>query len=299
MRTTQTWWGWGLVVALGAVGCLDSHEPTDPVPFASFCDDFFDALCGPIEACGCAESSVLACRAEQRALCAGVPSAALLASVEAGRVRYDAERAAELLARMRARESSCQGFVDALDWSVRDLLSLGGVFEGTVEAGGACEPLGFELISECRLGGCAPVGDAHVCLGAVGAGERCDAVHTCADLDGRLTFERGIDRLTLRCVPDAPDAEVGTCVAWVDEGGACEGDAACWSGVCRGGRCAVRADDEPCSLARECASGNCHPSEHVCRPGDAPEGAPCADAAACASHVCLDGTCAPAGCGTF
>lgn len=292
--------GLAVAVALVAPGCLvQSHTPSSPLPLDGFCAAFFDALCEPMATCECAPAAVDACRAEQRELCARVPSAAMREAVEAGRLRYDGAAAARLVARMREREAGCEGFVDALDWRIRDLFSLGGVFQGTLEAGAPCTPLGFELIGECALGSCAPSPEGPVCRAAVGEGERCDATHQCVDLDAELTIDRGIDRLALRCVTEDPDAEAGTCAPFVAVGGACAGDAACWSGRCEEGRCVSRPLGASCLLSRECESGYCRRSDGTCQPGARAVGATCEHEAACATHVCVDGTCQPAACGTF
>ncbi|HJL18227.1 MAG TPA: hypothetical protein RMH99_21365 [Sandaracinaceae bacterium LLY-WYZ-13_1] len=296
--------GWvfatAFALSLASTGCLlESHPPSDPVPFEGFCDAFFDALCEPLERCDCPLAATHACRAEARELCAGVPSAAMIRAVDEGRLRYDGAAAARLVARVGARGDECAGFIDTLGWRVRDLYSFGGVFEGTVPAGAPCEPLGFELIGECAFGSCVPGGDGHRCRGAVGVGARCDATHQCVDLEARLTPERGIDRLTLRCVPDTPAADEGTCAAWVEAGGACDGDGACWSGRCEAGRCETAEEGAGCVVSRECASGYCRSSDARCRPGDVAVGSPCDSDRACESQVCVAETCLPAGCGTF
>jgi hypothetical protein len=284
---------------LAASGCLlESHVPTDPILLEGFCDAFFDALCEPIEACACGPA-VAACRAEQRDLCSSFPSAALVGAVDVGAVRYDAAAASALVRRTRARAESCEGFVDSLGWRVRDLFALGGVFEGTRAAGEGCDSLGFELVSECALGSCAPVPDGHVCRANVGEGARCDATHQCVDLDALLTVDIGIERLALRCLPDAPGAETGTCARWVDDGGSCGSDDECWSGRCDGSRCASVSIGAACTSSRECASSYCSPSDRVCAAGDAALGEPCDDNSACTSHVCIAGACMAPGCGTF
>ena len=290
----------GGLVAVVVSGCLlESHVPTDPIPLEGFCDAFFEALCEPIEACSCDSVAVSACRIEQRSLCASFPSAELVRAIDDGVVRYDTAEASALVRRMRARAESCAGFVDSLGWRVRDLFSLGGVFEGTRAAGETCQSLGFELVSECALGSCTPLGDGYVCRGNVGRGERCDSTHQCVDLDAALTVDIGVERLALRCVPDAPDAETGTCARWVDAGGACTDHGECWSGRCEGSRCATLPVDAACATGRECESSYCAPVASVCAAGGAAIGAPCDDPAACANHVCIAGTCMAPGCGTF
>lgn len=286
--------------AMAASGCLlESHVPTDPIPLEGFCDAFFDAVCEPIEACSCGPAAEAACRTEQRDLCTTFPSAELLRAIDDGTVRYDTAEASALVRRTRARAETCEGFIDSLGWQVRDLFALGGVFEGTRGPGEACASLGFELVSECALGSCTPVLDGHVCRANVGEGARCDATHQCVDLDALLTVDIGVERLALRCVPDAPGAETGTCARFIEVGGACGSDADCWTGRCEGSRCASLPLDAACGTGLECASGYCSPSDGVCRAGEAAVGAPCDDNAACASHVCVAGTCMAPGCGTF
>lgn len=288
-----------LLASAGLSGCLlESHPVTDPLPLDAFCGAFFDALCEPIEDCDCPDAAVRDCRDEERALCSTFPSPALRAAIDAAEVHYDGAAAAALIRRMRGRADGCQGFIASLDWQVRDLFALGGVFEGDLGAGAACEPLGFELVSACRLGACAPDGAGHSCRASVSEGERCDRLHQCVDLDGTLTPERGIERLALRCAPDAPGSEVGTCVPWVELGGPCDADTDCWSSRCEERRCVASPVGAPCRGARDCESGHCDASAR-CAPGDAPVGAPCASDAACASHVCVGGACLDPGCGVF
>lgn len=278
-------------------GCLvESHTPEDPVPIEAFCDVFFDALCEPIEACGCGAIAIESCRQEQRELCSGFPSAALRGAVDEGRVIYDPVAASTLAERLRGR--GCDAFVSTLDWRVRDLFDLGGTFVGTRGAGDACEVLGFELIGECALGSCASFAEGPICRASVGEGGRCDRTHQCVHLDGELTAESGIDRLVLRCVPDAPGVEEGTCRAWLGEGEVCETDAACWTGRCASERCEAQVMGGDCVTSRECATG-LYCADRVCTTAGAPEGASCDVDAACASRVCLGGVCLAAGCGTF
>jgi hypothetical protein len=277
-------------------GCANRHGVDGaPIPLETFCGAFFDAMCEPLAQCECGDTAIAICRGEEAALCRGFPSAEMASAVDEGRLRYDGVAARALIDTMERRATTCTSFVDALDWQVRDLLSVGGVFEGTVTAGGTCAVLGFELISECALGSCALVEGAHVCRSAVGPGAPCDATHQCADLEARLTIELGIERLSLRC--GATEGE-GTCEARLPDGAACAGDAECESNLCEG-ICRSRELGERCRISRECTSGYCSVTTLACTPGDAPEGASCDAAAACASHVCIGGFCIPAGCGTF
>ena len=288
----------GLVLCLVVVvsGCTSRHGATgEPIPLERFCAAFFDAMCEPLGQCECGEAAMAICRLEESELCRGFPSAAMVAAVDEGRLRYDAAAARALIDTMARRGATCASFVDAIDWRVRDLLSVGGVFEGTVAAGEPCRVLGFELISECALGSCALIEGAHVCRAAVGPGAPCDGTHQCADLDAHLTIDLGVERLSLRC---APTEEGGTCQARLPQGAACATDADCESDACEG-TCRSRALGEPCRSSRECESGYCSVSTLAGARGDAPGGASCDDPAACASHVCVAGACLEAGCGTF
>lgn len=286
-----------IVLCVLAAGCAASHDPVDRrVPLESFCGAFFDALCEPLAACDCGERAVALCRAEGVELCRGFPSDAMVAAIAEGRLRYDGAAARALLETMESRARTCESFTDAIDWRVRDLLGFGGIFEGSVAAGEPCAVLGFELISECALGSCTAIGGTYVCRSAVGPGERCDSTHHCANLDAPLSLELGIEQLSLRCAFE--DDRGGICSARVPEGGACSLDADCESGVCEG-TCRARELDAPCLSSRECASGYCSSESRTCRPGDAPVGASCDQPRACASDVCLGGTCLPAGCATF
>lgn len=279
-----------------ATGCgLSSHTPDGSVPLAEFCDAFFGALCEPLERCECGTLALARCALERRELCAGFPSPALQRAVEEGRLRYDAVAATALVDQLHARAARCASFVDAVGWRARDLYRVGGVFEGTLEAGAPCEALGFELISECALGSCAPVGDARVCRAAVGPGEACDELHQCVDLDATLTRETGLEELSLRCaeVDGAP-----RCVSRRLEGEPCERSAECAVGRCVEERCRAVSLGDPCGSSRECESRYCDAARR-CAPGDAPDGALCEAPSACASGVCAAGRCAPPGCGTF
>lgn len=283
-----------LVLLTGSLaGCVASHEPAgEPVALPRFCAAFFDALCEPLARCECGDVAVARCRAEERALCRGFPSPAMVSAIDAGRLPYDGHAARALLDAMASRGATCASFAEAIDWRVRDLLSVGGVFEGTVGAGEPCAVLGFELISECALGSCTAIDGAYVCRTAVGPGERCDATHQCADLDAPLTVELGVEGLSLRC-------RAGVCRARTAEGVACTIDADCESDLCEGSVCRSRALDEGCLSSRECESGHCSAATRTCRPGDAPVGASCDEPAECASRVCVAGACLPAGCETF
>ncbi len=289
---------WAMAGAFGALlsSCVESHVQTDPLPLERFCDAFFEAMCAPLAECECGDAAVALCRLEERELCDGFPSAAMARAVAEGRLLYDGAAAAALVMRMQGRAAECESFADAIDWRVRDLFSIGGVFTGTVAAGEECEVLGFELISECALGSCAPVGGSMLCRTSVSVTERCDETHQCADLDAAITIDLGIDRLALRCVGEDGAA---TCAPRVADGGECAAGSDCESGLCLELRCATRAEGEPCATSRECATGYCDSTSRLCAPGDRPQGAPCDDRAACASHVCVGGLCLPAGCGTF
>lgn len=283
-----------VLASISVSGCAESHERTDgPIPLEHFCAAFFDAMCEPLAECGCSASAVALCRQREVELCAGFPSAALVDAVAHGRMRYDAQAARALIDRMRARSDVCESFADAVDWRVRDLFDIGGVFAGSLGAGERCSVLGFELLSECARGSCTPIDGTYVCRTAVGPGAPCDATHQCADLDVPVTMDIAVDRLSLRCGED------GTCAPRIADGGRCMRSADCESGLCEEGVCRSRVLGETCSSSRECASGYCSATERRCASGDAPAGAACESPAACASHVCVAGTCLPSGCGTF
>ena len=289
-----------IVVALASLltsGCLaTSHSPGDPVPLEAFCEAFFDALCGPIETCGCSEAAAESCRSEQRELCRGFPSDALVAAVAEDRVLYDPVAASVLTQRLRSR--GCEGFVESLEWQVRDLFDLGGTFHGTRGAGEPCEVLGFELISECELGSCASVAGGAICRTSVGGGERCDRTHQCVDLEGTLTSATGIGGLVLRCVEDSPGAESGVCSRYLTEGEPCETDAACWNGRCVDMRCEARPLGAECVTSRDCATG-LYCRERACAVAGAPDGRSCESDAACASQFCIADVCEASWCGAF
>ncbi|MCA9608185.1 MAG: hypothetical protein KC619_21395 [Myxococcales bacterium] len=292
--------GWNAIgcALLGvlASGCLsESHQPSDPVALDHFCGSFFDAVCGPLEGCGCGAATVNDCRAEEARLCAGFPSPALVRAVEEGRVIYDPVVAASLLDRLRAR--GCEGFVATLGWRVEDLFDLGGTFVGTGAAGATCEPLGFELISECAVGTCAPSSGGDTCRTSVDEGAACDRDHQCVDLDAPLENGVAIERLVLRCEPDA-GGDNGVCRTWVPEGGACASAGECWTSRCEVDRCVTGAPGDACLSNRECPAGH-YCSGLVCVAGERPDGDACDDAAACASRVCVGGICRPAGCDVF
>jgi len=280
-----------VIVGLLAGGCLsERHDVDEPTALPNFCDSFFDALCGPLEGCGCGARTVAECRDEQRRICGDYPVPALESAVEDGRVIYAEAAAAALLERLGGR--GCDGFVASLDWRVRDLFDLGGAFTGTLPAGAACASLGFELISECEVGTCAPGAEGMACRALVGEGETCGPMRQCVDFDGALMTGGTIDRLTLRCGDD------GACHAWVPEGGACAVDGECWTSACVDGQCAGALEGERCLSTRECAPG-LYCTDFACVPAGAADGATCDDDAACASRICVGGACRPAGCDTF
>ncbi|MFK7985823.1 MAG: hypothetical protein AB8I08_07300 [Sandaracinaceae bacterium] len=290
-----------VLLVLLSSGCLaESHVPDSdgPIQLEDFCDAFVAALCEPLAGCGCSETAVSTCERDRAVLCIGFPSPALASAVESGRVRYDAERGRALVSRMHERGLACEDFVAALDWRVSDLLSLGGVFSGQLAPGEACTSLGFELISECDTGTCAPIEGEMTCLGAVDAGASCDRLHYCADLAGPLTSERGIERLTLRCVEDVHHGGGGSrCAGWADAGEPCDADGACWTSRCIEGTCASLNDGDACFSSRECGSAHC--ADGFCAPGGRAAGEPCEASSACLSHSCVAGRCEPTGCGTF
>lgn len=288
--------GWCALLGALASGCLsESHQPTDPVALDQFCGSFFDAVCGPLEDCGCGMATVNDCRAEERRLCAGFPSPELVQAVEEGRVVYDSVVAAALLERLRSR--GCEGFVAALDWRVEDLFDLGGTFAGTGAAGAPCEPLGFELISECAVGTCAPGSGGDTCRTSVDDGATCDREHQCVDLDAPLENGMAIERLVLRC-ETAGGGDTGVCRTWVPEGGACATAGECWTSRCEGDVCVTAMPGAECLSTRECSTGH-YCSGLRCVSGERPDGEACDDAAACASRVCVAGICRPAGCDVF
>ncbi len=285
-----------LACAALAPGCVsESHLPSDPVALDRFCASFFDAVCAPLEGCGCGDATIAECRAEERRLCAGFPSDALVAAIREGRLTYDQLAAAALIDRLRGR--GCEGFVATLDWRTEDLFDLGGTFLGAGGAGAACASLGFELISECAVGTCAPSAEGGSCRASVDEGAVCDATHQCVDLDARLATGGALDRLVLRCEIEG-GSDTGTCRTWAAEGEACATGSECWTSRCEGERCAAAGAGEDCLSSRECARG-LYCSGLRCVEGGRADGESCDDSAACASLVCLAGVCRPAGCDLF
>lgn len=251
-----------------------------------------------------------------------------VASVDAGRVRYDG--AAAQKCRERAR-STCD--LTRLSWDCE------GAFVGTVAEGGACA-----LTVECQpglrcerqaacMGVCsrllpdgAAVSSASACAsGAAAAGA--DGGLRCAPVprEGQACLE-GVCGLGLSC-------QSGTCALPPPRGGACDGGQACVFGTlcvqarcvawaprgaacasqflpvdagappcqlglaCRAGRCgdALR-DGEPCrEEPNRCAGGaRCSQSTQLCtRLGAA--GAACSSSAACDHLLCVGGQCGPGG----
>ena len=278
-----------LVLALACASCTQSHPIQDPLPLADFCGAFFDAVCGPLEACGCGDAAAAECRGRERDLCAGFPTPALENAIAQDRLRYDGHAAAVLVTRLAAR--GCTDVVPTLGWRVRDLFSLDGIFEGTRQAGEPCEVIAFELISECSRGSCAPVGAGHACRAAVGLGDACDDLHQCADLDARLTSQLGVERLTLRCVSSV-------CAPRAATGETCSSNFDCSSGRCRSSTCEPPGQTgDACDASLECASSACG-LEGLCLSGQAAAGEACSADAECASYACAT-RCLPAGCGTF
>jgi hypothetical protein len=295
--------------------CVPSVAPPvgandDP---SGFCPLWVDSFAAYMESCGCGTEATARYRAA--ALCSGESFfVAAAAAVERGDLRYDAEAAAALFARLEAADPLCveEPFRNLRLDSV-EVYSLAGTFTGTHALGETCSsPVTYKGgINDCSAGVCASDGaSSGVCISLVEVGQSCDQsgdenlrassarlCHERRPVDSDGEYERSFDGVS--CVD-------GVCRQGLANGAPCSLDEICASGSCSASAsqpatCQARAEaGEACSSSSQCATGACRYdlSTPVC--GDLlADGLPClGDDSACISGYCRnqdDGSvCSPA-----
>lgn len=262
------------------------------VPMNKFCEGVAQALCAPLDACGCGESD---CVAVQKAECEGeygVVSASVEAAVVNGDVVYDGLAAYRLIRKLGEGSKECLDPNAALAWTRRDMIDFEGVFVGQIPVGESCD-MSFSpyAVNTCADGVCMQdaEGNSH-CMAIAGVGEACNSKTVCLELDRKVSMrELATGSLLARCAA-SPDGEQ-LCQAPVEDGGACDADDECRNQLCQNKRCQPLAvGGQSCGGDFDCAQGNC--LDGVCAFADLPLGAQCVDHAQCSSGACNQAQCA-------
>lgn len=290
--------------------CLDGAcVPSDSPPVGTtddpsgFCQLWVDSFATYMESCGCGTEASARYRAANACDDDGFLVAAA-AAVERGDLRYDAEAAAALFARLEASDPLCveEPFRN-LRLDSLEVYSLAGTFSGTHALGEPCSsPVGYKGgINDCSEGVCASDGaSAGVCIALVELGQACDAsgnenllassARLCHDrraVDSDGEYESSFDAVS--CVE-------GVCEQGLGNNAACNSDEVCASGRCSGTATEpdtticqpMAALGETCGSSRDCETGGCRHdlATPVC--GDLLEvGLPCSyDDDSCASGHC-------------
>lgn len=243
------------------VGC--SSDP-EPVPMEEYCTRLSAAFCdGLVRNCGCGDVTEQSCRATIATTCM-TTDPTFTASIGAGVIRYDGMAAARLMEKLTSASPNCELGI-AADWRPTDFFTSQGVWTGNKIAGATCLfPSIPGMPNDCGNGACSI--SRRVCVGGVGEGEACDAVHSCYDMDAQFPT-------SLRC--DA--AELGsqtTCMPYLQTG-------------------------ETCTSPNQCATGFCESTQCAFGLSLAAFGQACTSDGECVSNYCMDGTCGHAVCGDF
>jgi hypothetical protein len=228
-----------------------------------FADAFYAALCEHVSNCDCGTTAVENCSALSidDAGTEGLITYALRL-VEEGTVVYEPSTAEALLERLRDPSLPCGGIGAVLGVDSFGIASFGGVFLGTVEAGGPCEfthrkdewgvtPCKGDL--RCLKGR----DGTNTCVPIAGLGEPCPVVPN--DVDSSCMLRQmpdakgrfGSAYKSLSCIPDAPDAATGTCQQNAPSGSPCLFDEQCASGRCAQDASSTTASDVCHSLAAD------------------------------------------------
>jgi hypothetical protein len=194
----------GMASASGGAGGM--IPPGDPIPIASFGNEYVNASCAAAARCG-AYPTLASCLATNQV---GGGFLTLQADVAAARVTYDPAKAATCLAAVRNGPCTVTASVaESANASACD-----GVFGGTVAVGGACF-----ISGECAgtsicipPAACATACCMGVCTAPVAANASC-ATAPCVE----GTYCRQISTTTFRCTPQAA-TEGASC----DAGDACK-----------------------------------------------------------------------------
>jgi hypothetical protein len=296
--------------------CVPSNaSPVGMTDDASgFCQLWVDSFATYMENCGCGAEASARYRAANSCTDDEGFVVAAAAAVERGSLRYDAEAAAALFARLEAADPLCvEEPYRNLRLDSLEVYSLAGTFSGTHALGEACSsPVGFKGgINDCSEGVCASDGaSAGVCIALVEVGQACDASgdENLLASSARLCH----DRRAVDSDGEYASAFNGvSCVEGVCEQGLADGAPCSSDEVCDSGRCAGTATEpeprtcqpksapgEACSSSRDCLTGGCRHdlATPVC--GELLEdGLPCSyDDDSCASGHCSDetnGVCVP------
>jgi hypothetical protein len=303
----------GLVCIL--VACSHAGDETEakttsqPGAAIAFCEDFYGVLCQQLWRCGCNQAALEYCEHQVETCSTEGFFVELEEGLSRGWLRYDAQRAADLVARVRDAPMACEDQVVVLGFDSLTGRSFDGAFPGTLPVGAEC---GEEADDKSRAGVsycgegllCVPArDDVNRCVPIAGAGQPCPILpgnvgSSCferrpPDPDG--TFTSAV--MELVCVPDGPGSDTGTCRPEAPEAAACLSHAQCETGFCRfaatgeavSGTCAPQlANGEECTEPATCESGRCDFTEEPSRCS-----VRSADGEACLiDEDCLSGGCA-------
>jgi hypothetical protein len=301
------------LVALAMLACGSSERNTpEPKPpgetgeGASFCQDFYAALCDHLELCSCDATIVANCQAYE---CDGPLFEGTDDAIARGMLVFDQSRADVLFARLRNPSASCEGLYADVDLDSYSANTLGGVFRGTLTEGSNCSlPSSKQKPSptDCAQGlVCLPdAQDSNRCVRMAKPGEACPIVPGEPDSNCLLQqgpdvdneFESAFDGLA--CVPTGASSSQGACATRAPNGTACNSRAQCESGRCAStgadGRaaCAQRiGSGSSCEESSDCETNYCEltRASPVCVPQSA-DGVECDAPDACRSGVCESGT---------
>jgi len=269
-----------------ACGDDDGAPPTPAdVSIESFCTSYVDAVCARAARCSCVGTTpdlASECQTDATNECAAILNEPLVTAVAEGRAHYDATAAGRFIATVR--DASCDLASFEASFRVRDVFTLGGVFDGTVEPGAPCTVPIDKGPSDCHVGMC-PISPTPVCFGLSAQGQPCDpdpaspsVYRLCAPLDAPLVELASPER-ALRCVG-------GVCQPLADIGSPCFANGDCKSGRCDGDVCAeTLPDGGSCVMDVECTSTNCDFGTGRCRPLET-DGTLCSAHTECASGWC-------------
>jgi hypothetical protein len=281
--------------------CLQPLSATLSAPTAlDFCPEFYGAMCERVANCGCGAAAATNCSEEWVAECAtSVDFLEFAALVDQGALVYDAVAAETLIRGLRAPGAACDDLVVTLGIDSYRAHSLGGVFVGTVPAGGDCgaddDPKKNMTVSRCGEGHLCLTGTdgRNTCVPFAGLGEACPVIPDNAG--SSCLLRQGPDRdgefqsasETLSCIPDGPGSTTGTCEQRAPDGSPCDEHPQCASGHCGDDGCfQPLADGEACLEESDCASWTCGGGAASVCVTRLPDGSSCTASYECASSLC-------------
>lgn len=285
------------------VAPLELHqiEPNEPrsagptaVPLEDFCHALTVALCDPLEACECGEQRSL-CKlgvAEECAGPGGIAGPEVRGAVESGRMRYDARRAARVLAELAEGARACENAFTARRWTHGDMMDFAGVLTGQVANGRKCS-LPFRPFgpNECGEGFCMHGPEGLRCVGYTKPGAACGE-RVCWRPNAALEVE---DLVTARLFGPCLERDGRTVCSHplpVEE--PCAIDAECASGRCVEQTCQPKLEiGQRCDFPFDCETGFCDFESRRCAVRKLEVGQRCERDAHCQSEVCYDDRCAP------